>query len=221
MKLKDKIIVVTGGANGIGFALCKRFVREKAKVVLSDKNESMALERAGEIGATAISADVCKEKEIKNLISVTNDLHGRIDVFVSGAGYREKGGAESTARKWKQTFNTNLMAHVYAAKFVLPQMLERGSGHLLNVVSAVPFDVQSAPFTASEYAAIGFSQWLDAKYSESGIRVHLLLSTYLNNQNEFSEAEEITDFAIKSIAGERILKLTDQEWLHFFKPNHL
>lgn len=217
MKLKDKVIVVTGGASSIGFALCQRFVREKAKVVISDKDTIMAIEKAGEIGAIAIPADVCQEKEIKNLINVTNDLHGRIDMFVSSVRLKEKGGEETTARKWKQSFDINLMAHVYAAKFVLPQMLERGNGYLLNVIS--PLDFQSASFTASEYAAIGFSEWLAAKYAEFGVKVSVLCPPPLAKIN-LNEYEKITEIAIQAITENRFLISTNHENLHFFNSNN-
>lgn len=137
MDVKGKVVVVTGGASGIGLGLCTRFAREGAQVVLSDLRFEAAAEQAAAIrGATPIAANVGIEQDVADLVQATLDMHGRIDMFCSNAGIVVDGGEEVAGEKWHQLLDVNLLAHVYAAKHVLPHMLQRGSGYLLNTASA-------------------------------------------------------------------------------------
>ena len=137
MIITDRIIVVTGGANGIGRALCRRFAAEGARaVVVADLDGAAAQQVAEEIRGVAIETDVARESDVARLaIQVTSDV-GPIDLFCSNAGIATTGGEESANAEWLRCWDVNVMAHVYAARHVLPAMLARGEGYLLQTVSA-------------------------------------------------------------------------------------
>src|SRR5205823_3559882 len=137
MELKNKVIIVTGGANGIGAALCRRFAQEGARVVVADLELANAQKLAEEIGGLAVQTDVSREADIINLVQKTNEAYGPIDLLCSNAGIGgPPGGIEASNEGWQRIWEINVMAHVYAARAVLPQMLERGAGYLLNTASA-------------------------------------------------------------------------------------
>src|SRR6185369_16561771 len=134
MKIKDKVVVVTGGAEGIGRALCRRFATEGAQaVVVADIDAKGASSVAKEIDGLAITTNVAIESDVINLVKETIKSFGRIDVFCSNAGIGGMpGGAEVTNQAWQQIWDVNVMAHIYAARAILPEMIARGSGYLLN-----------------------------------------------------------------------------------------
>src|SRR5438477_11270293 len=134
MNLKDKVIVVTGGAQGIGRALSIRFASEGARaVVVADLDSEKAEQVAKQINGIAFKTDVSNEADIKNLVEQTLEKYGQIDLFCSNAGIAGVyGGAEVSNQDWQQIWDVNVMAHILAARHVLPSMLERGEGYLLN-----------------------------------------------------------------------------------------
>ncbi|WP_104523473.1 SDR family oxidoreductase [Blastococcus atacamensis] len=174
MELKDAVVVVTGAGSGIGAALARRFAAEgAAAVVVSDRDGEAARRVAGEIGGTADTTDVTDESAVTALVERTLAAHGRIDLFCSNAGVFSGGGVETPTAVWEQVFAVNVLAHVHAARAVLPSMLARGSGYLLNVASAAgllttPGD---APYTVSKHGAVAFAEWLAVTYGDRGIRV--------------------------------------------------
>lgn len=173
MELAGKCCVVTGGASGIGAALCRRFAAEgAARVVVADLNAAGAARVAAEIGGVAVTTDVSREDEIRRLVQSA----GEIDLFCSNAGIALAGGADASDDDWKKSFDVNFMAHVWAARALLPQMLERGSGYLLCTASAAGLlsQIGSAPYTASKHAAVAFAEWLSITYGGRGIRVSCL-----------------------------------------------
>ena len=127
MKLKDKVAVVTGGASGIGAALCRRFAEEGARaVVVVDRNEDGAKAVAEEIGGIAMGADVSVETDVINVVNETENRFGRIDIFCSNAGINSMDGPTAASAPndvWQSSWEVNLMAHVYAARAVLPKMM--------------------------------------------------------------------------------------------------
>ncbi|MFD3400108.1 SDR family oxidoreductase [Kribbella sp. NPDC058693] len=176
MNVKDKVVVVTGGAGGIGLALCTRFAQDGAHVVLSDLDQDSCEKHAEPIGALPVAADVGREEDIARLVAATVERFGRIDLFVSNAGIAIDGGIETTTEQWQKIIGVNLMSEIFAAKYAIPHMLAQGSGYLLNVASAagllVIFDTVS--YTVTKHAAIGFSEWLAATYIDQGIGVSVL-----------------------------------------------
>src|SRR5260370_14091908 len=163
MRLEDKVVIVTGGANGIGRALCKGFGAAGARaVVIADVDEKSARQVAEEISGTAIRADISNEADVKRLVENTTARFGRVDIFCSNAGVGVQGGPEAPDSDWQRSWEINLMAHVYAARAVLPQMLARKEGYLVQTVSAAGLLTQigSAPYSVTKHAATGFAEWL-------------------------------------------------------------
>ena len=177
MRLRDAVVVVTGAGSGIGAAMARRFAAEgAAAVVVSDRDGEAAQRVADEIGGTADTTDVTDEVAVAALVERTMAAHGRIDLFCSNAGVFADGGVEVPTEIWQQVFAVNVLSHVYAARAVLPSMLERGSGHLLNVASAAgllttPGD---APYSVTKHGAVALAEWLAVTYGDRGIGVSVV-----------------------------------------------
>lgn len=177
MKVTDKVVVVTGGANGIGRALCRRFAAEGARaVVVADVDETGAQTVAAEIRGMAARTDAGKEADVIALVKRATDVFGRIDLFCSNAGIGIEGGVETPNSEWQRIWDINFMAHVYAARAVLPQMLERHDGYLLQTVSAAGLLTQigSAPYAVTKHAALSLAEWLSITHGDAGIKVSAL-----------------------------------------------
>ena len=177
MELRDKVVVVTGGASGIGAALSRRFAAEGAKaVVVADLDADGAQRVAGEIGGTAMSTNVADEADVQALVESTIETHGPIDLFCSNAGIGGGGGIEVPDEQWLRTWQVNTMAHLYTARAVLPGMIARGEGYLLNTVSAAGLltNLGNAQYTVSKHAALGLAEWLAITYGDAGIKVSVL-----------------------------------------------
>ena len=168
MELRDKVCVVTGGASGIGKALVERLKAEGARaVVAADLNLP---EAAG------IACDVSSEQQVKSLVETVIARHGRIDLFCSNAGIIERAALDAPLEAWRRTMDVNFMAHLYAARAVIPHMLAQGGGYLVNTASAAGLlmQVDSATYTVSKHAAVAFAEWLAVNYHARGIRVSCL-----------------------------------------------
>ena len=177
MELKDRIVVVTGGASGIGRALARRFASEGARhVVVVDIDGDGARDVAAEVGGTAITADVGHGPDMSRVVHQTEDEVGSIDLFCSNAGLFVPGDAEVSDELWEASWRVNVLAHVHMARTLVPRMLERGRGYLLQTASAAGLLSQlgSAPYSTTKHAAVGFAEWLAITYGERGLRVSLL-----------------------------------------------
>jgi NAD(P)-dependent dehydrogenase (short-subunit alcohol dehydrogenase family) len=177
MKIQDKVVVVTGGASGIGRALAHRFTTEGAKgVVVADLDEGSLRGVAGEIGGLAVVCDVTDEADIARLVAAAEEAYGPIDVFCSNAGIARMGGEDTPDAVWQQNWDIHVMAHVYAARAVAPGMAERGSGYLVNTASAAGLlsHVQSATYSVTKHAAVAFAEWLSITYGDRGVAVSVL-----------------------------------------------
>jgi len=177
MKIKDKVVVVTGGASGIGRGLCYRFAAEGPKgIVVSDYNGAGAARVAKEIGGIGVTADVGKEAEIKKLVEISTQHYGPIDLFCSNAGIPADGGAEAPDELWQRCWDIHVMAHVYAARAVLPSMIERGGGYLLQTGSAggLLTTLSQAPYAVTKHASVAFAEWLSITHAHQGIKVSCL-----------------------------------------------
>ncbi len=177
MEIVNKVVIVTGGSSGIGKELCKRFEKEEAKgVVVADINYEEAEKVAEAIGGLAIQCDVSNEKEIQNLVKVTEEKYGPVDVFCSNAGIASGTDETTSNAMWQKCWEVNVMSHVYAARAVLPSMLERKQGYLLQTASAAGLltQVGSAPYSLTKHAAVSFAEWLSVTYGDAGIVVGCL-----------------------------------------------
>ena len=134
MEIKDKIIVITGGASGIGAAMARRFTDEGAKqIIVADVNAEGLQVVADEIGARAIPTDVSDEADVKNLITTAENDYGQIDLLCSNAGIGVGGGPETPNEDWQRIWDINVMAHVFAARAALPAMIARGDGYQWHI----------------------------------------------------------------------------------------
>ncbi len=179
MELRDRICVVTGGASGIGRALCQRFAAEGARaVVVVDRDADGALATADAIGtqATALTADVTVEADVEAVIDRTEDEIGAVDLFVSNAGVLGYGGIEAPDKTWSLAWSVNVLAHLYAARALVPRMVERGGGYLLSTASAAGLLTQpgDAPYSVTKHGAVALAEWLALTYGDQGIKVSCL-----------------------------------------------
>jgi NAD(P)-dependent dehydrogenase (short-subunit alcohol dehydrogenase family) len=225
MNVKDKVAVVTGGASGIGLALCTRFAHEGAHVVLSDLDQEACDRHAAPIGAFPVAADVGREEDVETLVAATIERFGRIDLFVSNAGIAIDGGIDTPTDRWQKIIDVNLMSEVFAARYAIPHMLHQGSGYLLNVASAagllVIFDTVS--YTVTKHAAIGFAEWLAATYVDQGIGVSVLCpaavrTPILAGKEDTPEGrdaittDELADVVVQGLAEERFM-ISTHPWV--------
>jgi len=228
MEVKDKVAIVTGGANGIGRALCRRLAAGGARgVVVADKDERAAMQVAEEIGGLAVAVDVSVEADSVRLVEQATARFGPVDLFCSNAGIGLNGGPEVSNADWERIWQINVMAHVYAARAVLPEMLKRGEGYLLNTASAAGLLTQigSAPYSVTKHAAVAFAEWLAVTYGDAGIRVSCLcpqgVRTNMLLEAEESgtgfltegalEPEEVAEIVIAGLRLERFLILPHPE----------
>jgi NAD(P)-dependent dehydrogenase (short-subunit alcohol dehydrogenase family) len=179
MELRDKVVLVTGGADGIGRALCRRFAAEGVRgLAVVDRQADAAAEVARELGpdAIALTADVAREDDVVAAVRTTEERFGPIDLLVSNAGIGTGGGVEAPDADWQRIWEVNLMAHVYAARAVLPAMIARGGGYLLNTASAAGLltNLGAAPYSVTKHAAVGLAEWLAITHGDQGIKVSCL-----------------------------------------------
>ena len=236
MQIKGKIVVVTGAASGIGKALCERFAMEGASaVVVSDIDQpgidATVSDLASKTNAVGIRCDVSKEDEINSLVNRTLEQFGHIDLFCSNAGIFTAGGESVSTKAWQQIWEINVMAHVFAARSVLPSMLERGEGYLLNTSSAAGLlnQVGSAPYSVTKHAAIGFAEWLSITYGNRGINVSVLCPQAVRTNmtaggdggvaglDGMLEPEQLADTVIETLGEERFLVLPHPEVLTYMR----
>jgi NAD(P)-dependent dehydrogenase (short-subunit alcohol dehydrogenase family) len=177
MRVKDKVAVVTGGANGIGAAFCRRFAREGARgVVVADIDKKGAARLAEEIGGLAVGCDVAKEADVNRLVQAVENRYGPVDLYCSNAGVFVRGLLETSNDHWQRVWDINVMAHVYAARAVLPGMLERGTGGFVITASAAGLldQIDSTSYTASKHAAVGLADNLAINYGGRGVHVAVI-----------------------------------------------
>lgn len=234
MNLKDKVVVVTGGATGIGRALCRRFRQEGARgIVVADIDADGADAVAREIGGLAMKADVRIESEIKALVEAANTKYGDVDLFCSNAGIMVRGEADVPNAEWQKIWDINVMAHIYAARAVLPRMLARGEGYLLQTASAAGLlsQIGSAPYAVTKHAAVGFAEWLAITYGDQGIRVSCLCPQGVRTNMLLGESgdrktfltagsvspEEVAEAVVRGVEAETFLILPHPEVLEYFR----
>jgi NAD(P)-dependent dehydrogenase (short-subunit alcohol dehydrogenase family) len=239
MDLEDKITVVTGAGSGIGRALAIRFAQKGARaVVCTDLNADNASETAEMIGAgaTACALDVGDEKAIEQLVRTTEETIGGIDIFVSNAGYGQPGGLNLPTEDWQRMMNVHTWSHLAAARAVIPGMIERGGGYLLNTASAAGLltQINSGAYAVSKHAAVAFAEWVSINYGEQGIGVSVLCPQAVRtniggprkpgqrNSTQASgdgvlEADFVADACIEAMRQERFLVLPHPEVETYFQ----
>jgi len=228
MQLNGKTVVVTGGAGGIGKALAARFRQEGVRgLVIADISAERVAATAAELGVVGVACDVANETDIGRLIATTEERFGPIDLFCSNAGIiladpDFDNAASAPDAVFERCWRIHVMAHVYAARALLPGMIERGSGYLLNTVSAAGLlnQIGSATYSTTKHAAIGFAESLAITHQEHGIKVSVLCpqavrTAMLGDRGETSAAsvdgilspEDVAECVVQGLADERFLIL--------------
>ncbi len=182
MDLKDKVVVITGGASGIGKALAERARREGAKgIAVADLDSAGAEGVAKAVGGIASTVDVSKEEDVVRLIEEAEARLGPIDLYCSNAGVSAgdrdpRNVASATNDTWHRVFDINVMAHVYAARALVPKMIARGGGYFLITASAAGLlsQIGSAVYSVTKHAAVGFAESLAITHKDDGIKVSIL-----------------------------------------------
>ncbi|MDA1238901.1 MAG: SDR family NAD(P)-dependent oxidoreductase [Proteobacteria bacterium] len=234
MELKDKMIMLTGAAGGIGQALACKFFEEGARIVVADKNEERVKRLAKDIDGLGVYCDVTKENEIKKLVSDTESYFGPVDMFCSNAGviFEEPGDASSTSNlDWQISWEVHVMAHVYAARAVLPGMIQRGGGYILNVASAAGLlsQIANAAYSTTKHATIGFAESLSITHSNNGIKVSVVCPQYVatpmlgyktenfdKNSSNLISASEVASAVMTGVKEENFLILPHPEVQTYF-----
>lgn len=229
MNVKDKIILVTGGANGIGRALCERFSTEGAKkIIVADTDFENAQKVADSIDGSAYKLDVSDEAEVKKIVEQILTEFGQIDLVCSNAGIAgAEGCLEVSNDIWQKIYEVNVLSHLYLSRAVFPSMLQRGAGYFLLTVSAAGLLTHptAAPYAVSKHAALAFGEYLSIAYHESGIRVSCLcpqgvktnmIASAKNEPENFLMAEAITaeacaDAVVRGLETENFLILPHPE----------
>jgi NAD(P)-dependent dehydrogenase (short-subunit alcohol dehydrogenase family) len=233
MEIRNKVAVVTGGASGIGAGMAERFASEGAAgVVVADVNLERAQGVARGIGerAVAVRCDVSREAEIQELVRQARDRFGRIDIYFSNAGILGRmGGIELEDALWEQMWQIHGMAHVWAARAVLPEMVARGEGYFVVTASAAGLlnIVESAPYGVTKHAAVAIAEWLRIAYGRKGVRVSCLCPQSVQTDmtrdgtgsagiNGVLTPQQVADVVVQTMRDERFLALPHPEVAKYF-----
>ena len=218
MQLRDKHVIVTGAAAGIGAACARRFAAEGARVVVSDLASAQgALDTvAKDTGGLAVVCDVAREADIRALVAAARTRNGPVDVFFSNAGIGRGGHEDASDADWDASWRIHVLAHVFAARAVLPEMLERGSGYLLNTASAAGLlaSMGSAPYGVTKHAAIALAEHFAIQYGDRGIRVSCLCPQAVDTalfRNSKDSAAAVDGIATPEAVANEVVRAMDKE----------
>lgn len=237
MEVQDKIIVVTGGASGIGKAMCERFAAEGARhVVVADLNGDGAAavaERIGSSGGTGAAArqvDVGVEAELIDLIDDTESRFGPIDLFCSNAGIGLGKGLDEPDEVWDTIWRVNTQSHIWVARHLVPKMIARGGGYLLNTASAAGLLTQigSVTYAVTKHAAVALAEWIAITHGRDGIKVSVLCPQAVRTAmtadgpgvagvDGMIEPEQAADAVIEALREERFLVLPHPEVAEYIR----
>jgi NAD(P)-dependent dehydrogenase (short-subunit alcohol dehydrogenase family) len=221
MDVKDKVIVVTGGASGIGAAMARRFKSAGAKAIaVADLQVDLLEVVASDVGGLAVQCNVAEERDVQRLVSRVEQELGPIDVFCSNAGIARLGEEDAPNDEWQLNWDVHVMAHVYAVRAVAPKMAKRGSGYLIHTASAAGLlsHIQSATYSVSKHAAVALAEWVSIKYRDKGVVVSVLapqaVRTPMTDRPDGAsvasvdgmiEPEELAECVIETMAKEEFL----------------
>ena len=198
LDLGGKCVVVTGAGHGIGRAFAERFAAEGARVVVADRHEKRAGKIADRVGGVAVVTDVGDPDSMAALVRAATDAYGPVDVFVSNAGITDPGpDLASTREQLDQIMHVNLYAHIWAAQAVVPSMVERGGGHLVQTISSAALITgpSGLGYTVTKHGALGFAEWMALNYAHLGIQVTCLCPNAVNTgmlgRDEDLESESV------------------------------
>jgi NAD(P)-dependent dehydrogenase (short-subunit alcohol dehydrogenase family) len=235
MDMQGKVVIVTGAGRGIGAAMCRQFAAAgAARVIVSDRDAEAAAAVAEGMGPTArsIHCDVASESQVADMVRQVLAEEQRIDLFCSNAGITVKGGLESSNADWQRMWEVNVMSRLYAARAVIPHMLERGTGYLVQTASAAGLltEIGSASYSVTKHADLAMAEWLSTHYGRQGIRVSCVcplgvetdmlddsdpIHRYL--QLRSITADQAATSILEGIRSEQFLILPHPEVLEFFR----
>jgi NAD(P)-dependent dehydrogenase (short-subunit alcohol dehydrogenase family) len=237
MELSGRHVVVTGGGGGIGSALARALSEQGTRaVVVADRDLGKASAVADEIGGLAVEFDAGRESGVQSLIERAVAANGQIDIFISNAGVPGGGGGpvETSDEDWDEAWRVNVMAHVWAARALLGEMLERGEGYLINTASAAGLltQVSSVGYSVTKHGAVALAEWLAIEYGDAGIRVSCICPQGVRTPmlelamdepagaaalkaGGLIEPEQVADAVLAGIADERLLILPHEEVAQF------
>jgi NAD(P)-dependent dehydrogenase (short-subunit alcohol dehydrogenase family) len=233
MRVAGRVCVVTGGASGIGKALCERFAADGAEgVVVVDRNAEGANAVAESIGGLAVPCDLGDADQVTAMVRRAESHHGRIDVLCNNAGIANDADfLEGPVDPWDLQWRVNVMSHVHAVRAALPAMLARGEGYIQHTASMAGILTShgAAAYAATKHAVVGLAEWLSITYHDKGVRFFLLAplgvdTPMLDTTSDFARAaagpirtpEEVAGQVVDAFDQERFLILTDpvaQEWM--------
>ena len=232
MDPKDKVIIVTGGASGIGRSIARRFAQEGARaVVVADLHLEPAQAVANEIGGLAVRCDVSKEADIQALVATTRERYGRVDAYISNAGILGRmGGLDLEDALWNKMWEVHSMAHLWAARAVVPEMVGRAEGFFMVTASAAGLltIVESPAYAVTKHAAVAFAEWLRIAYGRRGVQVACLCPQAVRTamvagdggsagQDGVLPPERVADEVVKVLASGEFLVLPHPEVLQYLQ----
>lgn len=236
MELTGKSAIVTGAASGIGEAMARRFSREGARVLVADLDGAGARRVATDIASPWTETDVADEAAVVDMVAAAVSANGPVDLLCLNAGIGTVGGVETDDAAWQQTWDVNVMSHVYGVRAVLPSMLERGSGYVLHTASAAGLltNLGAAPYSVTKHAVVALAEWLSITHGAGGIRVSCLCPQFVRTPmlNELTETapgftgfateislspEEVAEAVVAGLREESFLILPHREVADYFR----
>nr|WP_070959361.1 SDR family NAD(P)-dependent oxidoreductase [Hyphomonas sp. Mor2] len=233
MHIEGKTVLITGAGSGIGAACAKAFAACGASVAVVDRNIAAAKQIAAEISGYAYECDVSDQTAVEEMIQAVENNCGDIDILFNNAGIATGAGLLDTeVEVWEQQWRVNVMSHVFTTRCVLPKMLARGDGYLIQTASMAGYLTSHGllPYAVTKHAVVGFAEWMSITYHDAGVRTSLLTplgvktpmldavgSAFSDNvAGSVSTPEQVADMVIEAVQEERFLILTDpiaQSWL--------
>jgi NAD(P)-dependent dehydrogenase (short-subunit alcohol dehydrogenase family) len=226
-------VVVTGGGRGIGRAIARRLAAGGARVVVNDLDADAAVVVANEIDGLAAAGDAASEDGVRDLIASAREQLGRIDIYCANAGVAAGAGPETPDDTWQLAWEVNVMAHVRAARELVPAWLEQGRGRFIATASAAGLLTMlgSAPYSVTKHAAVAHAEWLAATYGHRGIDVHCICPQGVRTamlaqsgpagdtllQATAIEPEQVADALWDGIATHRFLILPHPEVADYYQ----
>ncbi len=233
MELRDRVIAITGGGRGIGAALARRFAGEQPRgIVVGDLDRASAARVADEVGGVGIGCDVSTERGTIDLIETARDHFGPVDVFCANAGIAFEGDVELPDEDWHRMLGVNFMAHVYAARHLVPEWAVRGEGYLVVTASAAGLltSLGSAPYAVTKHAAVAFAEWVAITHGDAGVKVSVVCPQGVNTamlegggvlnqllRPEAVEPAKVANDVVDAIREERFLVLPHPEVERYFQ----
>ena len=236
MEIAQSTVIVTGGASGIGAALCRRFAADGARVVVADIDAAGAGVVADEIAGLAVEVDVTDEVANHDLVAAAEDRYGPVDIFCANAGIAFGGDPFTSDAEWDRMWSVNVRSHLNAVRAAMPGMLERGSGYFVHTSSAAGLLTQigSAPYAVTKHAVVALAEWLSITYGGRGIRVSVLAPQAVRTKmtsgieagdspiavagiDGMLEPDVVADHVVAAMADERFLILPHPEVAEYLR----